>query len=62
MRWCFRVHHLMYPEFILQEWRTSIQGKPCIVRPVEQTARTTKCPGCFASLHSEQGSASLALP
>ena len=29
-------------------------------RPAEQTARTVKCPGCFASLCSVQGAAHLA--
>ena len=43
-------------------WRTSIQGKPCIVRSARRTARTLECPGCFASLPSEQGNASLAMP
>ena len=42
--------------------RTSIQGQALHVRSARQTARTAKCPGCFASRCSVQGSASLALP
>ena len=47
---------------IRNEGRTSIQGKPCIVRPAERTAWTLECPGCFASHRSEQGAAPLAMP
>ena len=38
--------------------RASIHGHALYVRSVRRTARTPECPGCFASLHSVQGSAS----
>ena len=44
----------------ISQWRTSIRGESRIVRPSEQAARTLKCPGCFASLRSEQVAAPLA--
>ena len=37
-------------------------GQALYVRSARRTARTLECPGCFASLRSEQGSASLAMP
>lgn len=36
-------------------------GASLYVRLAERTARTAECPGCFASLRSEQGAAPLAL-
>lgn len=38
--------------------RASIHGHALYVRSVRRTARTPECLGCFASLHSVQGSAS----
>ncbi len=35
--------------------RTSIQGQVLYVRSARLTARTLKCPGCFASLRSDKG-------
>ena len=37
-------------------------GQALYVRSARRTARTLECPGCFASLRSEQGNASLAMP
>ena len=36
------------------EGRTSIHGQALYVRPAEPITRTAACPGCFASLRSEQ--------